>query len=705
MSLRVKIILPLLFIQIIFPQEFERSLNGFPVSDNSGIIPNTFSGGYNNIEHQYIDIDGDDDLDLFFLNSDNTYGWYENTGNKFNPNYILSFDSIPGLRFSNWFYLTDIDNDNDYDFFTGSSTVIEFRRNVGTSTNPSFVKELDTLKSLYIENGDTIIVPVITDFGCNNVFADIDNDGDKDLFLGNSVGTIYYYENIGNSANFSYEFKTDRWQDILIVGGGAKKELHGASSLDFEDLDNDNDLDLFWGDFFGRSLYYIQNNGNQFTAIMDTPYTYSVYPRNEDSVWTSGFNMPRLVDIDGDNDKDLFVSVLYDVTVPQSLMFYRNNGTASNPDFNLENENFLKTLDAGINSSPVFVDIDNDDDLDLFLGCAKSPNGSLHYFENTGSKTNPSFVLVDSIYSGIEGELTITPSFGDLDGDGDYDLLIGEFLGRFSFYKNNGTQFSPDFQLVEQIKDTAGNFINVGNIARPFLIDIDNDNDLDLITGGFNGQIRAYRNIGNINEFRFVRDTSFFNLFDVGNISAPFLIDYDNDGDLDLFTGEADKIRYYRNDGNNTNPVWTLLTNNFTGQTFGGYVVPFFTDINNDTDLDLFIGNIKGGIYYFENTTVTGINFEDLQPADFTLDSYPNPFNGSVNILVNMQKKEEVTIAIYNILGEKIKQLFKGEMQQGKTQFLWDGTNDKKNILSSGIYFVVAKTFNNFKSIKLIQLK
>ncbi|RPI75168.1 MAG: T9SS C-terminal target domain-containing protein, partial [Ignavibacteriales bacterium] len=410
-------------------------------------------------------------------------------------------------------------------------------------------------------------------------------------------------------------------------------------------------------------------------------------------------------DIDGDNDLDLFVTVLYDVTVPQSLMFYRNIGTPDNSDFRLENENFLKTLDAGINSSPVFIDIDNDGDEDMFIGGAKSPNGTLHYLENTGTANDPSFLLIDSTYFGIEGDLTITPSFGDLDNDGDYDLIIGEFLGRFSFYENTGNQSSPEFQFVEQLKDSAGNFISAGNIARPFLIDIDNDNDLDLITGGFNGQVRSYRNIGTADNFIFVRDTSFFNILDIGDVSAPYLQDYDDDGDLDLFAGGEDRIFFYRNDGNNNNPVWVFVTDIYLNTTFGGYVFPFFTDIDNDTDSDLFIGNIKGGVYYYENTTVTGINFEDNQPESFNLESFPNPFNGSANIIINMEKTEEVTISIYNILGEEVRQLFSGVLQLGKNKFSWDGKGSRKNNLSSGNYFVVAQTFNNFKAIKLIFLK
>jgi hypothetical protein len=92
------------------------------------------------------------DLDLFYLDSDNTFGWYENIGDRFNPVFVLSFDTIPGLKFNNWFYFTDIDDDNDYDLFTGgTSTLIEFRRNTGSPTNPFFTLETDTVKCLFIE--------------------------------------------------------------------------------------------------------------------------------------------------------------------------------------------------------------------------------------------------------------------------------------------------------------------------------------------------------------------------------------------------------------------------------------------------------------------------------------------------------------------------------------------------------------------------
>jgi len=710
----ISVLIPV-FVSNTYSQNFTRKLDGILFSDSSGFILNTFSGGHNNIEHQFIDIDGDGDYDIPYLDSDNTYGLYENTGDRFNPEYILSFDTIPGMKFSDWFYFVDIDDDNDFDLFTGGeSALIEFRRNTGISSDPIFKPEIDTLL-------DDQGIPMFSEPGCNPVFADIDADGDYDFFTGNSAGTVTFYENTGNNHIFSFKFITNFWQDILIIGNtlrtritGTAPELflHGASALDFADIDNDSDYDLFWGDFFGRSIYYIQNNGTSGSAQMDTPYTSPVYPQNMDSVWTNGFNMPRFADIDGDNDYDLFVSVLYDPTVPESFIFYRNRGDINTPDLKPENSNLLKTLDAGIHSSPSFTDIDNDGDLDLFIGGVKSSGATLHFFENNGTAQNPSYILIDSEYFKIKGDLILSPSFGDLDGDGDLDLVTGEFLGNFSLYENTGNMSSPFFEFTGQLKDSSGNFINAGNIARPFLIDIDNDNDLDLVTGGSNGQIRLYENTGTSTEYIFIRNTDYFDQIDIGNRSAPFLFDFDGDNDLDLFTGADNvssgnhgSIYYFRNDGSNKDPVWTLITDKFLNQTFGGYALPFFADIDNDTDKDLFIGNVKGGLYYFENTSASDVSEDIFHPSVFNLEVYPNPFNSRTNIEITLQKPDEVTISVYNILGEKVRDIFNGNLPSGKSKFTWNGENGRNKILPSGNYFIIAGSLTNLKSIKTILLK
>lgn len=695
---------------MLYPQTFRRELNSIPFSDQQGQLTNIFSGGTNNPEPQFIDIDADGDPDLFFIDSDGTYSWYRNDGTPSVPFFTLSFDTIPGFYFYDWFYFVDIDNDNDFDLFTGTpGAYIQFLRNTGTSSVPAFTVEQDTLKD---NNGD----PIYSEFGCNPVFADVDNDGDQDFISGNSVGTLNYYENIGTPLSFNLKFITNLWQGIYIIssknGTGSR---HGASSLDFTDIDNDGDLDLFWGDFFSRSLYFIENQGTP--AVPDMQVVYNRYPHNQDSVFTSGFNMPRFTDIDNDGDQDLFVTVLYDPSVPQSIMFYRNDGNAVSDNFHKVTENYIKTLDVGNDSAPCFADLDNDGDEDLLLGSTQNPNGSLFYFENTGTPAQPSFLLSDSSFFGIKNELTVSPAVSDLDGDGDPDLLIGCFDGTISLYTNTGTASSPDFKLSGKLEDNIGGIIDVGVYARPFLFDYDNDGDPDLAAGAFNGKFYFYKNTGTSGAFEFTADTTFIHrlnpedpgspVIDVGDNSVPFFIDYDDDGDLDFFAGNRNGfIFYFRNDGSNAIPLWTPEQNELTQTDFGADAFPCFVDIDQDTDEDFFVGNLKGGLYLYRNQTVTGLTDTNIKIKDyFLVSAYPNPFNPSTRINFETGKQGRYSIIIYDILGREISTIFNGELRPGSHKFYWNGKNKYGLPAASGVYLLSAESKDRIKTIKLLLLK
>lgn len=674
-------------------QPFHRELNLIPVSDGSGLIKNIFSGGHNNLEYQFVDIDNDEDLDIFFLDSDKTFGLFENIGNKFNPEYKYLINKPNNLFFSNWFYFVDIDNDNDFDYFTGNNDQISYYQNNGSINSPSFILVQDTV---WDDTGQ----PIYSEFGSNALFADIDNDDDLDFFSGNSAGTVKFYENIGTQTNFNFKFITNEWQNLYIVGTLAENSLHGASSLDFIDINDDDDLDLFWGDFFSNSLYFIENQGNSISPDMQR--ISDVYPINSDSVNTSGFNMPRFTDIDSDGDYDLFVSVLYDPTVPQSLMFYENTGNAQSANHILRTNDFLKTLDVGNNSSPVFVDIDNDGDLDLFIGSFNNPNGSIHFLENTGTVSNPSFYYSDSQYFNIMSDLVVTPAFGDLDNDGDYDLLAGKLNGTIDFYLNNGTPVSANFQNSILLRNNNDDSIDVGSSSSPFLMDVDGDSDLDLAIGGFNGKLSFYENTGNPASYEFTSNPAYFGTLDIGDNSTPFFIDYNEDDVLDLFSGSRNgEMFYFRNDGNNISPIWSLITNQFIPENFGGNTFPCFFDIDNDTDSDLFLGNVKGGLYFYLNSMITSVAEWELTPVDnYSIAAFPNPFNPSTRIKYTIPDNGFVNLSVYNLLGEKIAQLVNEIKTAGEYESEFDGSG-----LASGVYIAKLVSNNNHHTIKMILTK
>lgn len=682
-----------------FSQQFQRLVNSIPVADSEGKIPNTFSGGHNNIEHQFVDLDGDEDFDIFFLDSDKTFGWFENKGDKFNPDFEYSLIEIPGLFFSDWFYFTDIDADNDYDFFTGNVDLISFYENTGTPFSPSFILVEDTVR-------DADGMPIFSEFGSNPVFADVDADNDFDFITGNSAGTLTFYENTGTPQQFIFKFITNVWQDIIIIGSkSSEQNRHGASAIDFIDIDADNDLDLFWGDFFSNSMYFIENQGTPQTA--DMQLISNVYPINEDSINTSGFNMPRFADIDNNGTYDLFASVLFDPTVKQSLMFYINNGTPQNANHHLITEDYLKTLDVGNSSAPVFIDIDGDNDMDFFSGSLSSPFGTIHFLENTGTAALPSFQYIDSSYFNIESDLSITCTFGDLDNDNDFDMIIGRFNGKLAVYWNTGSINLPEFVTSEALLNNLGSEIDIGTSASPFLIDVDGDDDLDLAIGGFNGQVSFYKNTGSQQNYEFTLEQNYFAGIDVGDNSTPFLIDYDSNGSFDLFSGSRDgKLYYFENNGNNQNPVWNLITDKFLDENFGSNSTPGFVDIDNDSDIDLVLGNVKGGFYLYNNTEISTVaKREAIKPNQFYVTAFPNPFNPGTTINLDLSEGKNITIDIYNILGEKIRTIYSGYLSAGEHRFFWSGKNNSGSILPSGSYIISAFSDKLKKTFKVSLVK
>jgi len=475
--------------------------------------------------------------------------------------------------------------------------------------------------------------------------------------------------------------------------------------LEFIDIDDDNDLDLFWGDFFSSSLYVIENQGDVFTPHMQL--VSDIYPVTSNPINTSGFNMPRFADIDADSDYDLFVSVLFNTTAHQSLMYFRNDGTPQISNHQFVSNNFLKPLDVISNSYPCFADLDNDGDTDLLLGSQDQPLGNLHYLENIGTTNNPFFAYLDSAYFDISGDLSVIPSLGDLDGDSDIDLLVGLFDGKIDYYRNDGTINNPDFIFQGKLTDSSAKIIDIGSIAAPFLLDVDDDNDLDLTVGGFDGKFNYFENSGDQFFYEFSKKESFYGDLDVGDNSSPFLIDYNNDGALDLFSGNrTGSFYYFANNGSNLNPDWQQITDQFIPENFGGITVPSFIDIDNDSDTDLYVGNVKGGVYLYENTTViNSVNVTDELPSTFRMTAHPNPFNPKVLLTLYLDSDSKTEIVIFNVLGEKVKSLFEGELSTGQHVFHWNATNDFNSIVPSGNYIVVAKTGTKLETIKLTYLK
>ena len=322
-----------------------------------------------------------------------------------------------------------------------------------------------------------------------------------------------------------------------------------------------------------------------------------------------------------------------------------------------------------------FVDIDGDDDFDiLFLDSDKT----FGWYENKGSSSSA-----------------------------DFDLLVGLLDGKIDYYRNNGAPESANFVLQGKLTDNTGTVIDVGTSSSPFLFDVDGDGDLDLSIGAFNGKLKYYENTGNQAGYEFTLNDSFYGNLDVGDISTPFLIDYDDDSIIDMFSGNrAGKFFYFQNNGSNQYPLWQEVTEQFIQESFGNSTAPYFIDIDNDSDTDLFLGNVKGGLYLYDNITVTYVENEIHEPpSTYHVTAHPNPFNPNVSITIYLKTSSLLKVTIFNILGEKVKTMFNNYLNKGVHSFEWNGKNDSNQHLPSGSYIVVAQAETHLESLKITFLK
>jgi hypothetical protein len=551
-------------------------------------------------------------------------------------------------------------------------------------------------------------------------FADLNNDGNPDLIVGNIADAADFFWN--NSHDFPTTFTKDASVLVNVYGGGQTNTNSDYPTL--IDLDGDDDLDLVIGGYHG--LRYYENIGTisspEFMAV-DTIFT-------DVNLQIGSDPQPAFIDIDDDGDLDLFVGIgesLLGGPEPGITMAFRNTGTANVPVFTLDNTLVTGIPDIGLNSYPTFVDLDNDQDYDLVFGRDLQ---TLVYYRNTGTKQSPVWTQNTTLFSGVE---TTTywknPTFSDLDYDGDYDLIYGTDGGALYVYRNVGTATTPSFQLYPdyfKIIKLSGNgatvsladfdgdgdndllsgmwngkfyyFRNDGTPAKPVFnpvttsfsnltvssysspvfVDIDKDGDYDIVSGALNGQVYLFVN----NNGTFTPNTTMFGSIDVGWSSIPSFADLDGDDDLDLLVGAetGSETKYYTNDGSN---VFTVNSTTFTGVTFPSYGRPVLADIDNDGDYDLIIGDAWGTVKYYRNDGDVRTPMWVRYDALFTgIEVDQNPYPGFADL--DDDGRRDMIIGEYN-----------GNFTYFKNLFAPITNIEDENILTSPTEFVLYQNYPN----------
>jgi len=658
------------------------------ITENGIAFSSAFSGGINAGQFSEIDLNLDGTMDLIV---------FDKSGNKIIPfvnengNYIY----VPKYRVNfpkahDWMLLADYNCDGKNDIYTYSSGGVAIYENTST-TNLSFSLVTSLVLSDYGSNNLNIYIspvdiPAITD---------IDYDGDLDILTFSIIGGfIEYHKNMameltGNCDTVAFEFSESCWglfyeglnsyilncpncqcPPIVNPNTANSKQKHAGSTLLAIDIDNDNDKDLVLGDVSYNNLNLLINGGDNQNALMIS--VDSVFPQNNSNTIAADMHVypaSYYLDVTNDGVKDLIITTNSQNNSEnfESCWLYSNSGQTNNPDFNFVQTNFLQSnmIDLGKSAFPAFYDYNNDSLLDLVVGnygyhiANNNPISSLALFQNTGTKDIPKYELIDRDWLGISTvnlntnlnipALNISPTFGDLDADGDKDMLLGDADGKLHFFTNQAGNFNI----------TLPNYfsIDVGYFSQPQLVDVDRDGLLDIMIGEQDGSINYCPNSGTATIAAFDTIIENWGGIDVDTnyistgYSSPKLID--SNGVYQLFVGSyTGTIYQFTNiDGNLSGqflPIYSSATNIWDG----GKCAFALADINNDNQADMILGNLSGGVAYFSSDSLLNDNSNTNMPnnkqENFSI--YPNPASSKITVV----SSKIGIIKIKNLLGKTI---------------------------------------------------
>jgi hypothetical protein len=253
---------------------------------------------------------------------------------------------------------------------------------------------------------------------------------------------------------------------------------------------------------------------------------------------------------------------------------------------------------------PEFGDLDADGDYDLIYAIV------LHSYRNVGSPTLPSWLRDDSLVEGVDYVNSMTTCLADLDADGDLDLSVGMLYGEaypLFYYENVGSATQPVWQQQNSMYES----LSPGSWTCPELADLDDDGDLDLVLAVYWG-LRAYRNTGTPQVPSWTRDDSFVDGVSLAHAcSDPNLADLDDDGDLDIVLGSTygdSPIVCFENIGTAQTPEWNengdLLTD--VPMSVGSWGLDL-EDLDADGDIDLLVIRGNGPKVYLNLGSVTPV--------------------------------------------------------------------------------------------------
>lgn len=726
-------------------QDLQRML--IDVFQNNVQLQNPFAGGLKSPQFSKVDLNGDGTDDLFvFDKAGNVRLTFLNKGTKGEVDYVYApYYSRFFPELTDWALLRDFDGDGVMDIFAqyskpGVSGVEVYKGRFNTNHI-----EFDRF---YFPELETNIIPIATSGGFTQLFIsredipavdDMNGDGDLDILtFSEAGGLVYYYENqsvesgwgrdslkfrrVDNCWGRFYETGID---NCLVLSGDpdtcaigfTSSGVHPGSTLLTFDVNNDSDKELLLGDISFTEMTLAFNDGTQEVAYVESQDCN--FPEYDVPVDIFTFPSSYMLDVDSDGIKDLIATSNSDnIGVSfKSIWFYKNTNTNDLPVFDLQNKNFMidDMLQFGLGANPTFVDYDGDGLLDLVVGNASfsiNSESNLFLLRNIGTATEPAFEVIDEDWLGFRDlfandntHFNFKTAFGDIDGDGDEDLFVGGQSGTILFAENTAGAGNP--MVFGPLQgDYMG--IDIGQLSAPKVVDLDKDGLLDLVIGerivnvdpnddSIFGNINFFKNIGTATEPMFNPDeTAAVNTPYFGRVvnvvpgsgigatraeGAPAFFDIGDD--YLMFVGSiSGQVMLYDNIVGNLDGKFNEIDRDYGSLQVGMQVHVDVADINGDGFIDMIVGNKRGGLnlygtnYRTDGTVATSVN---TPLAQTHVDLFPNPASSQIQLQWSTASASQSgELRIFDALG---RQVIRRQVEAGQTTIALDRW-------AAGIYFM-----------------